>query len=276
MASTTVASSPTVTLEVNRHVGELTLRRPERRNALDDATLTELMRLLEIVEDDRDIRVVVLRGEGKSFCAGYDLNHDDGPIVGVDGWRRQFHFENRVFWKLWDLRVPTIAAVHGHAIGLGCDLAATSMVTLAEQSAKFSMPEVRFEMAPSFLVLPWLGSPKKMTEFLLTGDSVMGDAAVELGIATRIVDDGTVAEEAMALARRLVKIPPEGLAIAKAQWRAVLESQGLRQGMSHIVELAALCGVHESEESRQFNEVMARDGLRAAIAWRDQHFEEKE
>jgi enoyl-CoA hydratase/carnithine racemase len=256
------------------HIAEIVLQRPEKRNALDDETIRDLGVILGEIDADAQARVVVLRGEGPSFCSGYDLSHESGPITGVNGWRRQFAFENRTFWALWEMRVPVIAAVQGHALGLGCDLASTATITLAERSAKFSMPEVRFEMAPSFLVLPWVAGAKRAAEFLLTGDSISADDARELGIVTRVVDDGAAAEATHTLARKLVKIPPEGLAIAKAQWRSSIEAQGLRSGIAQATELAALCAVHESDEARQFNERVASEGLRAAFAWRDSRFEE--
>jgi enoyl-CoA hydratase/carnithine racemase len=262
-----------INIQVSHLVAEIALNRPEKRNALNDQAIGELASALIRLDSDPSVRAIVLHGEGTSFCAGYDLAHDSEPIAGVDNWRRQFAFENRMFWALWESRLPVIAAVQGHAIGLGCDLAAVATITLAERSARFSMPEVRFEMAPSFVVLPWLAGGKRSAEFMLTGDSVPADEAVGLGIVTRVVDDGEALSEARTLARKLVKLPPEGLAIAKAQWRGALEAQGIRTGIAHATELAALSAVHESEEARQFKTIIAEQGLRAAFAWRDAQFE---
>jgi enoyl-CoA hydratase len=264
-------TSPVAT-RIDGHIAHITLSRPEKRNALDNATLAALADAIRAADRDLDVRVAILDGDGPSFCSGFDLTAGES-FEGVDGWRRQFSFENETFWALWDARIPVIAAVQGHAIGLGCDLAAVATITLAEESARFSMPEVRFEMAPSFTILPWIGHAKKSAEFMLTGRSVTAAAAVEMGIATRVVPDGASRAEALDLARELVKIPQESLAIAKQQWRTSVEAQGLRASIGMSTELAALCAVHESPEAAEFNRILADEGARAAFSWRDAHFE---
>lgn len=260
-----------VTSRIDGHIAHLALNRPDKRNALDNATLTELGAAIRNADRDPEVRVIVLTGEGPSFCSGYDLTAGE-KFEGVDGWRRQFAFENETFWAIWEARVPVVAAVQGHAIGLGCDLAAIATITLAEEAAKFSMPEVRFEMAPSFTILPTIAHAKQSAEFMLTGRSITADAAVTMGLATRVVPDGAGREEALAVAAELVKIPQESLAIAKQQWRTSIEARGLRSSIAMSTELAALCAVHESPEAAEFNAVLAERGARAAFAWRDAHF----
>lgn len=154
--------APTVLKEQRGKVGILTLNRPEKLNTLNDDLLISLYDGVRELEEEDRVRVIVVRAAGRSFCAGFDLSPREKPFSTVSDWYEHARLGNRTFMALWDCKKPTIAAVHGFALGGGCDMAMVCDFTIAAESCMLGEPEIQFNSAPPFgNIMPNLIGMKK-------------------------------------------------------------------------------------------------------------------
>ncbi len=223
-------SIATISVADEASIRTITLNRPECRNAMTPEMQQELIAAMEEAAADR-CRVVVLRGAGKAFCSGLDLEalHDPSGKVAADH-RADAERIARLFRTLYELPIPTIAAVHGAAIAGGAGLAILCDFTLAVPEAKFGFPEVRIGFVPAlvsvFLALQ-IGD-KRTRDVLLTGRHFDAAEAHRLGIVNEIVAPEALMERVRALAQTLAANSPESLAATKrlmaAQHKAWIDS----------------------------------------------------
>lgn len=206
-----------VTFEQDGPIGTITLRRPEKFNALDIPMLNALNLALEAAEAADHVRVVLLCGEGKGFCAGGDveawsrLSAADFQI----GWVRHGH---RVFDRLARLRQPVIAVLTGHALGGGIELAACTDFRVAESHVKIGMPETSIGVVPG-----WSGTQRAVRRFgaqivrrmALGGEIFQADEARTHGLVDKVVPTGAALEEAKAWAARIAARGPLATETAK-------------------------------------------------------------
>jgi methylglutaconyl-CoA hydratase len=185
----------------------LTLDRPDKRNALSSAVVEALHAALERADLDAEVRVVVVRGAGKDFCAGADLEEllasaDAAPDVNEASARRL----GAVFERMRALPKPVVAAVHGRALAGGAGLATACDIVLAAESAEFGYPEIRRGFVPAMVmaILRRLAGEKRAFELVASGRNVPAREALELGLVSRVIADdrfeAAVAEVASALA----------------------------------------------------------------------------
>jgi enoyl-CoA hydratase len=141
--------SDSVQLELSGGIATIILARPEKLNALDDGMIELLGRHADMIDADRSVRAVILTGDGKAFCAGGDIAACGGlsPLDMGQGWVRSGH---RVFDKLARLKPPVIAAINGHALGGGLELAITADIRICEAQAKIGLPECGLGMIPGW------------------------------------------------------------------------------------------------------------------------------
>jgi len=211
----------------------LTLNRPEKRNALDDATVEALSRELERADLDAEVRVVLVRGAGKDFCAGADLAE---LLASADDSAEQNEAHamrlGEVFLAMRRLPKPVIAAVHGRALAGGCGLASACDLVLAHAEATFGYPEVRRGFVPAMVMamLRRAVGEKAAVDLVLTGRLLGAAEAVVLGLASRVVPADGFEEEVAALARQLADSSPTALALIKQQLYA-LDERGFEEGI---------------------------------------------
>lgn len=209
MAGTAQTSGSLVELAVTDHVAVLTLANPERRNVLDIAMATALRESAEAIGRDPEVRCAVLTGSGTVFAAGADINEiQDATTQENLDYNRQLRAAVN---SVASLAVPTIAAVNGHAIGGGLELALACTLRVANQDAKLGMPEVRMGIIPAtggLARLPRLIPRSTAARLLLTGDLVDGAEAEALGMVDLAVPAESVQEEALALAGRIAAAAP--------------------------------------------------------------------
>ncbi|WP_260745513.1 enoyl-CoA hydratase-related protein [Mycobacterium sp. SMC-2] len=194
----------------------ITINRPEARNAINGAVSIGVGDALEAAQQDPEVRAVVITGAGdKSFCAGADLKaisrreniyHPDHPEWGFAGYVHHF------------IDKPTIAAVNGTALGGGTELALASDLVVADERAKFGLPEVKRGLIAAaggvFRIVQQL--PRKVAmELLLTGEPMTASDALEWGLLNQVVDEGTVLEAALALAARVTVNAPLSVQASK-------------------------------------------------------------
>lgn len=196
----------------------LTLNRPERLNAVSLPMYAALLAELAAVEEDREVRCVVLTGAGRAFCVGADLKaHGEGPPTGEER-RRYVHTAQRVNHRIQTGPKPVIAAVNGHAIGGGLELALSSDFMVVAEEAKLRFPEISlgtFVGGGTVYTLAERVGTLKARELVYLGDFFVGREAVDMGVAYRAVPTDEVLPAAMALAGRLAEKAPIPLAWAK-------------------------------------------------------------
>ena len=215
--------------------------RPDRLNALTFEVYADLRDLFSELAHRDDVRVVVLRGEGRAFCSGGDVHEIIGRTLEMD------HADLLAFTRMTgevvrlirECPVPVIAAVHGVAAGAGSVLALASDLRVVERSARFAFLFTKVGLAGADMgaayLLPRLVGLGRATELLLLGDTLPAERAEQWGLVTRLVDDGTASDEAAALARRLASGPTQAYALTKS-----LLSRELDMGLSAAVELEAV------------------------------------
>jgi enoyl-CoA hydratase len=259
-------------------VRRLTLNRPEVLNALSTGLVQRLSEALARAADDEAARVLVIRGAGRAFCAGYDLKEEaerqarEGPPDAA-AWRTDLQHSMGRMLELFDHPKPVIAQVHGYCLAGGCDLMMMCDLAVASEDALFGEPEIRFGSGVVTMVMPWLIGARRAKELLLTGeDRVPADEALRLGLVNRVVPPDRLDQETLALARRIAVLDPVALSLTKRAINRSWEAAGFREALQANVDLDAVIEAAEVPERKEFNRIRAERGLKAAIEWRDARF----
>lgn len=263
-----------LTIERDGPVALLRFNRPSSLNAFNLELRKEIVRVLAELADDDDVRAVILAGSGRAFSAGYDISGggsgDKKPTVAE--YQKMYDGEVGHFpLAIWDFPKPIIAAVHGYAVGGGCEIAMLCDMTISAESAKFGEPEIRFASS-STLVLPWLVPMKAAREILYSGKLIDARRAYELGMINEVVPDGDHERAAMYHAQMMSRIAPLALRLVKAGLNRTYEMAGFRNAIAFHDNLTSIIHGSETAEGLAFREVQAKDGLRAALKWRDAQF----
>lgn len=216
-AATGEMAGPLV-IEADGAVRVLRMNRPAALNAADPELHRRLADVWQELEDDTGCRAVVLTGAGRAFSAGGDL--DVLERMSHDPAFRQYMLDEgrRIVRGMVEFPWPVVSAVNGPAVGMGCSLAGLSDLVLIEASAYLADPHVSVGLVAGdggALTWPLLMSLLRAKEYLFTGDRIPAEVAVQLGLANRLVADGTAEQEARALAARLVRQPETALRFTK-------------------------------------------------------------
>jgi methylglutaconyl-CoA hydratase len=186
-----LTSAATVLCETHDGVARLTLNRPEKRNALNEALIASLKQFLHHLDKDDSLRAVILTGAGPDFCAGADLAAlQKLSTASVDENLEDARSLMELFMLIRELRIPVIAAVRGRALAGGCGLALACDMVWAERSARFGFPEVKIGFVPAMVaaILRRNVSEKKAFELLALGEEIDAETSERLGLVNRIFD----------------------------------------------------------------------------------------
>ena len=242
-------------------VRRITLNRPEKRNALDNALRGEVFEALEAHDRDPDVRVTIVRGAGPAFCSGYDLSADNTvgqpyhTAGGLGQWSR--HVVDGWF-RIWDLAKPVIAQVHGYCLAGGTELATACDLVYVAEDAQIGYPPVRLMSPPDMQFHPWTMGMRQAMESMLTGDSISGRDAAQRGWANRAYPAAQLEAEVLAIAERVAKLPTELAAINKRSVHRAMEIMGLRAAIRAGTDLQALA--FQTEPSKAYMSRFRRDG----------------
>lgn len=218
-----------ILVERRGRVGLVTLNRPEALNALNRATLDELVAAVSAMDTDPGVGAVVITGSGKAFAAGADIKE-----MASLGYMEMYDADWFRGWEdLTRLRIPLIAAVSGFALGGGCELAMMCDFIVAGDNAKFGQPEINLG------VLPGMGGSQRLTravgkakamDMILTGRFIDADEAERAGLVARVVPSGDTVEEALKAAEVIASKSKPAAMLAKEAVNAAFET-GLAQGV---------------------------------------------
>jgi enoyl-CoA hydratase len=242
------------------HVRRLTLNRPDKRNALSNDLRRELFAALEAADRDSEVRVIVIRGAGSCFSAGYDLSAEGAKqklpfhtAAGAGQWAR--HVVEGCF-RIWDLAKPVIAEVHGWCLAGGSELAAACDLMYVAEDAQIGYPPVRGMSPPDNQFHAWYCGLRPAMEMMLTGDAVDGREAARLGFANRAFPADRLESEVLAIAERIARIPTDVQQMNKRSVHRAMEIMGLRAAVRAGAEIQALALTTESSQAMfgQFRE----------------------
>ena len=261
------ADPGTVRTEREGAVAVLTLDRPGKLNAITPVMAEALHHALDGAEADAGVRAIVVAGEGRAFSAGFDL--EAGEWDSLEKIRREMQADFDLILRFWTSPKPTVAALHGHCLGGALELALACDLTVAAEDCRLGEPEVRFGSGIVALLLPWVTGPKQAKELLLTGDDrVSVQRAYDMGLVNRVVPAGEARSAALALAREIAANDWAAVRLTKLAVNRSYEAMGLRRALDEALELGIEAEASETPESKSFNEILARDGAKAALAWR--------
>ena len=249
----------------------LTLNRPAKLNAISAELRDDLTAAIADAAADERVRVVVIAGAGRAFCSGYDLS-EAAPATAWD-WRDVLARDVEATLAVWSCPKPVIAQVHGYALAGGLELAMACDLIVAADDAQLGEPEIRFGSAPVTLLMPFLIGQKWTRELLLTGDLISAAEAERIGLVNRVVPGDRLVGAVDELAEKLARVPPDVMAPTKLMLNRAMDAAGFAAAVEMGLDLQSF--VNMSATAREFDAIVRRDGLKAALAWRDARYEER-
>jgi 2-(1,2-epoxy-1,2-dihydrophenyl)acetyl-CoA isomerase len=259
-------SDASVLVQTAERIGTVTLNRPERLNALDGRLAPAIADAVERLGEDAAVRVIVITGAGRAFCAGADVQYlgdllERGDVAEAAALVRS---GDRVVHAIRDAPKPVIGAVNGPAAGGGANLALACDLRIASEHASIGQTFNRIGLAPDWggtYLLPRLVGPARAAELIFTGRMVDAAEAERLGLFNRVVPEERFADEVRALARTLAAKPPRAIARAKAALLRSLHAD-LDEMLEHELRAQTECFATDD----------AREGVRAFLEKREPHY----
>jgi enoyl-CoA hydratase len=266
----------TVLYEVDGRVATLTLNRPERLNAIVPALIRDFEAALDRAQADDAIHAIRLRGAGRIFCAGYDidwgsesmLEGDDEPWDPIADYHGMSRFV-RAYMRLWESPKPVIAQVHGFCVGGGTDFALCSDLIVCADDAYIGYPPARVWGSPTTSMWIYRLGLERCKRLLLTGDALDGRRAAEWGLACQSAPADELDDAALALAQRVALLPRNQLHMMKLLVNQAYEQMGLR--VTQLIGTLLDGSARHTPEGVRFSR-QAMEDVRRAVAERDGPF----
>ncbi len=266
-----------ISYHVHNAIARITLNRPERLNAINRAMTAELRDAVARANADELVRVIVLRGAGRAFCAGYDLTWGTevearAQREGVGIWDpvRDYAGMSRnvaAFMSLWESHKPVICGIHGWCVGGGTDLALCADLIIAAEDARIGYPPARIWGTPTTVMWVYRLPLEHAKRLMLTGDAVDGLEAARIGLVSKAVPADRLDAEVDALAARLASIPANQLALSKLLVNQAYENMGLRT--SQLIGTVFDGIARHTPEGIAWRELALREGFKEAVRRRD-------
>ena len=232
-----------VLYEKRENYAVITMNRPVVLNALNWSILRRLWWALEQAEADDDVRAVILTGAGRAFSAGGDLQSGRAPDNEPTPGGMQINL------KIWNMPKPVIAAVHGYAVGQGCELAGTCDMTIAADDAVMGEIQIRHGFGPPILITPFLTGLKQAKELLLLGERINAQEALRLGLVNKVVPANELMATAEDWAKKIAALPLKAVRQNKLLVNRVYEIAGFREALDYRADatLAERLGTRAAE-----------------------------
>ena len=267
----------TVLYAVEGRVATLTLHRPDRLNAIVPALIADLDAALDRAQADDAVHAIRLRGAGRVFCAGYDIDwgsevmldaEADAPWDPIRDYQTMSRFV-RAYMRLWESHKPVIAQVHGFCVGGGTDFALCSDLIVCAEDAYIGYPPARVWGSPTTSMWVYRLGLERAKRLLLTGDALTGRKAAEWGLASEAVPADELDAAALALAQRVALLPRNQLHMMKLLVNQAYEQMGLR--VTQLIGTLLDGDARHTPEGVAFSR-RAQESVAAAVAERDAPF----
>lgn len=270
---------PAVRTETEAGVRSIVFCRPERYNTITPELREELSAAIDAADADNEVRVILLRAEGKAFCAGYELEGST-QAQAAEGARERvwdsvadYRMISRyvdTYMKLWYAAKPVVAAVQGWCIGGGTDMVLCADIIVAGEGASFGYPPSRVWGTPTTAMWVYRMGLEKAKRYLLTGDEIKAPEAARIGLILETVPDDQLQERAMGLARRMAQVPTTQLVMLKMLCNQTAENMGL--GSSRTLGSLFDGIARHTQEGLDFVSRAREVGYRQAVRERDDPF----
>lgn len=283
-----MADDDPVLYEERDSIAFVTLNRPDKLNTLNEAVIAAIAESIDRAAGSPDVRSIILRGSGRAFTAGYDLDFGvrdpafrtysygappvdirDGGWDPVDDYMMMSHNARR-FMKIWECPKPVIGQLHGWCVGGGTDLALCCDLIFMAESAQIGYAPSRIFGTPTTMLWVYRVGLEHAKEFLLSGDAIDAAEAHRIGLISKVFPDDELAEATEAYAARFAHIPANQLALNKMLVNQAFENMGLRttQMIGTLFDGTA----RHTEEARRWVDGILIDGFRETIRGRDAPF----
>jgi enoyl-CoA hydratase len=268
-----------VRYETDDKVSVITLDRADKLNAINAVMKEQIISAFARADKDAATSVIVLRANGRSFSAGFDIGHSpdrgkDSGAADPNTWDPILHRSFDFGMAPWSATKPVIASVQGHVLGGGCELTLMCDLTIAGDDAKFGEPEVRFSHLGPLMVMPWFIGLKRARELLFFGDMIDAKTALQFGMVNRVVPAAELREATMKYAKRLSLISPEALRWGKRVINRGAEIAGFRAALEAGVDSFVSLYATQTDVGKEFGRIVAEKNLKAALEWRAAQFRE--
>ena len=261
-------------------IARITLNRPERLNAINRGLISDLRLAVIAANEDSAVRVIVLSGAGRAFCAGYDLDwgtraedatqremagHWD-PVRDYEGMSRNV----RVFMSLWESPKPVIAQIHGWCVGGGTDMALCADLIYMAEDAQIGYPPARVWGEPTSVLWVYRLGLEHAKRLMLSGESLSGSEAARLGLASKALPAAELPSVVDKMARKLATIPANQLAMSKLLVNQAYENMGLRT--TQLIGTFFDGIARHTPEGIAWRDLAMKEGFREAVRRRDAPF----
>jgi enoyl-CoA hydratase/carnithine racemase len=265
-----------VLVDVGDRIATVTLNRPDKLNAIDEPMWDALLTALETLGQDDSVRVIRLKGAGRAFSSGADIEagEDSARFHGNDALAMS-KLVNRHYGRQWNATwnnpKPIVAQVHGYCVAFALELLGGCDLVVAARETQFGLTVSRFG-AVMLALLPWTVGIRKARELILTPRTIDAETALRCGLVNHVVELEDLDSAAMDLCRDVAAVPPEVTYFGKMAINRSLEQTGIggavhRSGWDAYVMTSQTAGI-----SRQWNEIRQREGLAAALRWVNEPF----
>jgi len=230
--------------EKKEGVAWVTINRPEVLNALNRATWRELAQAMDLADEDEEVRVVVITGAGRAFCAGDDIK-DLATIKDAFDAKAYFKEITKATRKVEEFRKPIIAAVNGLAYGGGCEITMVCDIAIASENARFAQPEGKIGAWPPLAAvrLPSIVGKQKSLEIMLTGEPIDAKEAERIGLISKVVPPEQLKDAVMEMAKKIMRVAPLSAELIKTTVNKKIED------MDSIIDATAM--LFSSEDLRE-------------------------
>jgi enoyl-CoA hydratase len=285
-----------IDIEIDGPIGRIILNTPEKRNPLGYERLLQIEMAAKLLELDREVRVIIIKGQGPCFSAGYDMtpvkkgerqrNFPPGGYIDPERDRlwQSYDLEHaRVYMTLFDLQKPVIAQIHGACLAGATELAGFCDLRVVADDAKIGWPVGRNWSPGNLQYIPWLVGMTRAKYYMFTCEPMSGTEAFQAQWASESVPPEKLEERTEALAQQIALTPTDLIMITKRSINRQFEIMGFKTGISTSVDLLALSGFREqglyAKKSKdgdggedEFMKRSHRDGLKSALKWREETF----
>jgi enoyl-CoA hydratase/carnithine racemase len=259
--------------EVADAVAFITLNRPKVLNALDPDVYRELTQASALALGDPSVNAILLAGEGKSFCSGWDLSQSvDEPEPTLWGQWLGLQGRHKLRQTFWYAAKPVLSAVQGFCLGAGYELAHQADLVIAADDAIFCEPEIRYSWV-SHPMTVWLIGLRRAKEKLMFGDRFDAAEAYRIGLVNWVVPREQLAAESRRLAVKLARMPTETMQLTKRTLNRALDIQGFKASSDWGNDTFLLSQQIVTERKKEFVRIAEEQGVKAALQWLDKFYE---
>ncbi|MEM7358262.1 MAG: crotonase/enoyl-CoA hydratase family protein [Pseudomonadota bacterium] len=259
-------------------IARLILNRPERYNAISDQMPRDIRDAVEWAQDNDQVHVIVIEGEGKGFCGGYDLADSAENEIDHPCQQERYPWDplddyalmkrnTEDFMSLWRCSKPTIAKVHGAAVAGGSDIALSCDLLVMADDARIGYMPTRVWGCPTTAMWTYRLGPIRAKQMMFTGDTISGKQAADWGLANFAVPAEDLESETMKLAGRIAGVPKSHLAMHKLVVNQVMQNMGLEQSQTLATVFDGI--TRHNPEGLWFRRYAQTHGFKAAVEWRD-------